>query len=191
MRVSDRQPFKSDGCSGGLSITWRFITGHAPPFESCCCAHDYLYWRGGTNLERQEADRILRLCVADIGYPVLAWVIWLAVRFFGGSHFTFFGDHKWGWGIMTNVEKVLSAINEANAEDTMTGVCPSLLVHTIENVSVDIGDITGAEKREAAIEWLSKHIKLRFLPKWMRRRIYGCIVDQIVERINKSRGKRW
>lgn len=92
---------------------------------------------------------------------------------------------------MTNVEKVLSAINEANAEDTMTGVCPSLLVHTIENVSVDIGDITGAEKREAAIEWLSKHIKLRFLPKWMRRRIYGCIVDQIVERINKSRGKRW
>ncbi len=90
--------FKSDGCSGGLSRAWRAPTGHPPPFESCCCAHDKLYWMGGTEEERRDADELLRLCIRDRGYKLTSWVVWAAVRLCGGSHFLYSGRHGWGWG---------------------------------------------------------------------------------------------
>ena len=99
--------FTTDGCSGGLSKAWRLLTGHGPPFGECCCAHDHAYWRGGSNTERADADTALRICVAGQGYFMWAWVIWVAVRLFGGSHFLFSGRHKWGWGIMTNIDRLL------------------------------------------------------------------------------------
>ena len=74
------RPFASDGCSGGLSAGWqgaarlfpRFASalGETPPWESCCVAHDWAYWRGevvdGYRL-RLDADAELRRCVATSG----------------------------------------------------------------------------------------------------------------------------
>lgn len=69
-------PFRTDGCSGGLSDGWKTLAGiwpefaHAvgdlPPWESCCTAHDRDYWRGesiGGYEKRLQADLELRRCV--------------------------------------------------------------------------------------------------------------------------------
>jgi hypothetical protein len=91
-------PFVSDGCSGGLSSSWRvvadlvpgFAEAHqpAPPWESCCVAHDRAYHAAGgartaeaSYDARLEADTTLRTCVEATGQTRLAD---LAARY-GGS----------------------------------------------------------------------------------------------------------
>jgi hypothetical protein len=76
--------FESDGCSGGLSQTWRLVADQfpqfaqvheqAPPWESCCVTHDRAYYDGGSALTaeasfaaRLTADQQLEACVVDMG----------------------------------------------------------------------------------------------------------------------------
>jgi hypothetical protein len=77
--------FVSDGCSGGLSVGWDFVStafpaiahyhGDKPPWERCCVAHDRLYHAGGPadadaekSFEaRRDADDQLRRCVIEVG----------------------------------------------------------------------------------------------------------------------------
>lgn len=75
-------PFESDGCSGGMSWSWRVVAdafpnfkdaqGQQPPWEECCVTHDRAYHdaNGKTDASesfaaRLEADRKLQQCVAD------------------------------------------------------------------------------------------------------------------------------
>lgn len=88
------EPFTSDGCSGGLTAIWQFLTGERPPWDDCCIWHDKQYWQGGTEHQRAAADRILYLCVLKKGYPSWARLMWIAVRMFGGPQFNF----RWSWG---------------------------------------------------------------------------------------------
>lgn len=78
-------PFRSDGCSGGLSIGWALVSttlpavarrhGDHPPWEDCCVAHDRSYHTGGASIvnarasfaARRAADEALRLCVVRTG----------------------------------------------------------------------------------------------------------------------------
>jgi hypothetical protein len=77
--------FTSDGCSGGLSVGWQYISGKIkkfqsvhgtlPPWEECCVIHDKAYHAGGALQDsssdsfekRKQADIALRNCVLDIG----------------------------------------------------------------------------------------------------------------------------
>ena len=77
-------PFETDGCSGGLSTSWRFVAetfpkfralyeAH-PPWEYCCVTHDRAYHNAGgaTQAEgsydaRLAADDTLRACVKQHG----------------------------------------------------------------------------------------------------------------------------
>jgi len=75
--------FVSDGCSGGLSVGWDFVStvfpaiahyhGDKPPWERCCVAHDRLYHAGRpADAERsfearRDADEQLRRCVIEVG----------------------------------------------------------------------------------------------------------------------------
>lgn len=77
--------FASDGCSGGVSAGWAFVSaafpavaryhGDKPPWERCCLAHDRFYHAGGppdadakTSFEaRRIADEQLRQCVIQVG----------------------------------------------------------------------------------------------------------------------------
>lgn len=72
--------FKSDGCSGGMSHSWKLLAnslppfaeyiGEQPPWEHCCFAHDRDYWQGETNdgfARREESDAELRACVRRTG----------------------------------------------------------------------------------------------------------------------------
>lgn len=74
-------PFETDGCSGGMSWSWRVVAdvfpdfseaqGAIPPWEECCVVHDKAYHdAGGTTdaetsfMARLGADDALRQCVA-------------------------------------------------------------------------------------------------------------------------------
>jgi hypothetical protein len=89
-------PFTTDGCSGGLSFTWRLLFRSETPWEECCVDHDRLYWRGGTAAERRAADRAVRACVREKGHPVWAVLLWAAVRVAGHPLLPL--PWRWGYG---------------------------------------------------------------------------------------------
>ena len=78
-------PFTTDGCSGGLSVGWQYLSesitfletvhGDLPPWESCCVGHDRLYHTAGERpvtaemsfTARRQADEALRSCVIKVG----------------------------------------------------------------------------------------------------------------------------
>ena len=129
---SSLSAFESDGCSGGMSWSWRVVAdlfpdfeaaqGSAPPWESCCVAHDAAYHDAGGTTEaeasfaaRLAADETLRSCVAApdptavkelaeryegsearIGYAfeLVAQSMFNAVRFGGGPC----SGLPWRWG---------------------------------------------------------------------------------------------
>jgi len=77
-------PFSTDGCSGGLSTSWRIVADlfpdfadvheGVPPWEDCCVTHDMAYHDAGGAMDadasfkaRLSADEGLRQCVVDQG----------------------------------------------------------------------------------------------------------------------------
>lgn len=83
-----------DGCSAGMSDRWKLLTGSGPPWEGCCDAHDKRYNKGGSRRQRRMADKKLRQCVSKEGYPVVAFIMWSAVRTFGAPAW----PHRYRWG---------------------------------------------------------------------------------------------
>lgn len=72
----------SDGCTNAPDLN----------FTTCCDEHDYHYANhvttDGQPITRAEADARLRKCISRKGYKALPWIYWVAVRIFGGSHWT-------------------------------------------------------------------------------------------------------
>lgn len=92
---SDQQlsAFSSDGCS--LFPDSSIITG--ADWCTCCFEHDIAYWKGGTEAEREAADRALQACVeARTGNAVLARAMYEGVQA-GGSPY-FYNWYRWGYG---------------------------------------------------------------------------------------------
>ncbi len=86
------QPFESDGCSSFPDGTFE----QNDLWLSCCVAHDFTYWKGGTYQDRVAADEDLKACVSAVGEPEIALLMLAGVRI-GGSPYlptTF----RWGYG---------------------------------------------------------------------------------------------
>lgn len=81
---AELQPFETDGCSGGLSASWRWVAKQFPqvgeifeehpPWENCCVIHDRAYHNAGGADSAEEsydarlaADDALHACVAAHG----------------------------------------------------------------------------------------------------------------------------
>ena len=86
-------PFTTDGCS---------LFPDRSPFGKvdwchCCVAHDLMYWRGGTEEARLNADRELETCVQKASASAaLAHVMFAGVRVAGSPYLpTWF---RWGYG---------------------------------------------------------------------------------------------
>lgn len=71
-----------NGCNVITPFHQRFL-GRDLIIRPCCDEHDLFYEQGGSWRNRAFADKILRCCVRDMGYPVRAWIIWTSVRLFG------------------------------------------------------------------------------------------------------------
>lgn len=89
-------PFRSDGCSGGMTWLYRVLFKRNPPWNGCCVEHDRAYHKGGTKHERAWADTGLLIAVAQKGHPLVAILMWLAVRV--GGHWILPLPWRWGYG---------------------------------------------------------------------------------------------
>ena len=90
---SELRPFSSDGCS--LFPDSSIITGD--DWCSCCFEHDIACWKGGTETEREAADRALQACVVEkTGDELLGRAMYEGVRA-GGSPY-FYNWYRWGYG---------------------------------------------------------------------------------------------
>ena len=66
------------------------------PWHEACVLHDFAYWMGGSSADRLRADLTLYEAVRGCGYPVTAFFMFAAVRFFGSSFWPF--SWRWGFG---------------------------------------------------------------------------------------------
>ena len=78
--------FKSDGCTFWLDGNW----------VKCCLKHDTAYAHGGTRKQRKFADKQLKICVSKKGHPIMANLMYFAVRIFGSPFF----PSCWRWGFL-------------------------------------------------------------------------------------------
>lgn len=87
-RTSQLPPrtFVTDGCSAFTNDGW----------VECCVEHDAAYWCGGTAEGRRQADRQLEQCVAELGHPGLARLMYLGVR--AGAPAWVPLPWRWGFG---------------------------------------------------------------------------------------------
>lgn len=86
-------PFTSDGCSLFPDGTFK----DRDRWCDCCLAHDFVYWQGGSDYERQQADAALRACVLTrTGDNVLAETMYFGAR--TGGHPAFPAWYRWGYG---------------------------------------------------------------------------------------------
>jgi hypothetical protein len=85
--------FTSDGCSMFIDGTFE----KPELWKECCLLHDMAYWRGGTEEERKQADLAFKTCVEKkTGDPILAKLMYEAVRAGGAPHFPTW--YRWGYG---------------------------------------------------------------------------------------------
>lgn len=86
------KPFTSDGCSVFPDGTFE----QKELWLSCCIAHDYAYWQGGTYEERLIADKALEECVSKVGEPHIAKLMLAGVRVGGSPYLP--TSFRWGYG---------------------------------------------------------------------------------------------
>lgn len=86
------KPFTSDGCSLFPEGTLE----HKDLWLSCCTAHDFAYWQGGTFEDRLAADKALEACVAQVGEPRIAQIMLAGVRVGGTPYLP--TAFRWGYG---------------------------------------------------------------------------------------------
>lgn len=88
----------SDGCTA-ISIFFRLFTREKHlPFKRCCIDHDRVYWYGGDPKLRNEADKQMRNCVRNSGYPIMAWIMWTFVHYLSGPKLLGFNNpFPWSW----------------------------------------------------------------------------------------------
>jgi hypothetical protein len=79
-------PFSSDGCS-----LWP--EGNR---TSCCVEHDVIYWCGGNNVDRADADEKFRQCLTQKTSAFTARMMKTGV-YLGGAEFLPF-PWRWGYG---------------------------------------------------------------------------------------------
>lgn len=86
------KPFTTDGCSvfpdGDLENNSKWV--------ECCIRHDYAYWKGGTQAQRETADSELKQCVASLGEDNIAEIMHWGVRFGGEPFYPTW--YRWGYG---------------------------------------------------------------------------------------------
>jgi hypothetical protein len=92
VKADNIKPFTTDGCSVFPDGTSEQKTLWLP----CCTAHDYAYWRGGTSEERLVADQELQQCVAKLGKPQIAKLMFAGVRVGGSPYLPM--PFRWGYG---------------------------------------------------------------------------------------------
>lgn len=92
LSTTELKPFTSDGCS-------LFFDGTVEQQElwlTCCVAHDFDYWQGGSAIQRERSDARLKQCVKEVGEPIIASLMLAGVRVGGSPYLP--TPFRWGYG---------------------------------------------------------------------------------------------
>lgn len=90
--IKQLKPFISDGCSFWPEGTKENKT----KWIRCCIIHDYKYWKGGTEKEREVADADLYRCIDKVQGSIIAEMMETGTNV-GGSPI-FKTSFRWGYG---------------------------------------------------------------------------------------------
>ncbi len=72
------------------------------------------------------------------------------------------------------------------AYDAITGV-----VAAVEEISEQLGGVSGAQKKRAVVEWLNEAIDIPLMPEFIEAWLFDFCVDQAVSKLNLLYQKRW
>ncbi len=86
------KPFTTDGCSAFPDGTLE----QQSLWADCCIKHDLAYWKGGTYAEKEQADKNLQLCVAEVGEPAIAEIMLAGVKVGGSAYYP--TPYRWAYG---------------------------------------------------------------------------------------------
>ena len=100
LRYRDLTPEQKAEICNGCGGKGGFIDPPEFLFHASCNQHDFYYWRGGTEEDREKVDnafyRYMQLDIANedsrikrIYYEVLAYLYYKAVRVFGKRYFSY------------------------------------------------------------------------------------------------------
>lgn len=89
--------FATDGCSVMSQLFWIVTLGRKElPWRQACVLHDVDYWVGGTKHNKLMSDKALRRRVKERGYPIIATLMYYAVRMGGVPWLPM--PWRWGYG---------------------------------------------------------------------------------------------
>ena len=92
---------------------------------------------------------------------------------------------------MKNADIILDKLRKKVEARNIADVCPGNVVQLIETVSANVENVTGRDKRKAAVTWLIDSVKIPFVPKWLKSFIFGRLIDQLVACFNGKFGDEW
>lgn len=72
------------------------------------------------------------------------------------------------------------------AYDAVTGV-----VNAVEEIAHELGGVTGAQKKQAATEFLNEAIDIPLVPEFIEAWVFGFCIDQAVAKLNSLYQKTW
>jgi hypothetical protein len=145
--TSELAPFTTDGCSmfpdGTLSDPTRW--------QHCCVTHDFAYYRGGSEEEREAADLALRSCIRADTNDALAELMWAGVRFGGTPALP--TPWRWGYGWAydpLNGYRTLTAAEAHAANAAVDGyrahpVPPLAIEQRLRALAADIARVPGLQ----------------------------------------------
>lgn len=114
-KIETIKPFKTDGCSGGVSALYQFLMKKKSDIFPCCKDHDIPYWMGGTKEEKIAHDKKLNKCVTEkTGIKFLGW---LAEKIVGGGGSPYLPTPwRWGYGYKYSPTRGYDKVARTDAE---------------------------------------------------------------------------
>ena len=90
--ADELKPFITDGCSlfpdGSLVDDTKWL--------NCCIEHDLAYWKGGSQKDRDAADKELQRCVERVGEKGISSLMHAGVKIGGAPVYPTW--YRWGYG---------------------------------------------------------------------------------------------
>ncbi|MNJ98444.1 hypothetical protein D3C87_162100 [compost metagenome] len=167
------RPFFSDGCSSSPDKLPG--SNDEEGWVECCIKHDTVYWLGGTEKEKEQADADLEQCMAAKDYPKMGKVYKAFVGQFGGPDST--NSYRWGYG--WNYKRPYGAITpeEESQVVAMYGVGRDQIYQTLYGFEAPLMKMCDSRdpvfagfssEEKAAYKYLNTHLNSPSVIEWAR-----------------------
>jgi hypothetical protein len=92
--------------------------------------------------------------------------------------------------IMTSGREIIDRIKSVHGVEGAISAIPDVLI-MVEKKAAELTGLSGAEKKQLAIEILNTLIDVPLLPEAIEGKLIGIAIDAAVAALNKIAGKEW